>query len=75
MKNEHLPPAFENVWVTFTDKHGKQVTLKGFYTPIFEEFAIPPNWIKSPFGNYEVPDGWGGKHLKPHQIISWEKIE
>jgi hypothetical protein len=57
--------------VTFV-KDGREVTRMGFYSELFGNFSIPPSWKK--FNGVLLPDGFGGLHLKPENIIKWSKI-
>lgn len=61
--------------VTYQNPNNKSqiLTKLGFYTTFFNEFAIPPEWKM--FNGHLLPHGFGGHHLKPAEIISWQYTE
>lgn len=56
----------------YGDTHVKQQTKRlGFWDG--EKFHVPPGWTWFRMSSEEclVPNGWGGDHMTPDQIISW----
>jgi hypothetical protein len=86
MTNSELPPSFENVMITYKKVFGtgpyrdtkeiREITKMGFYSDLFMNFAIPPEYRYFRMGkeNVLLPHGWGGDHLTPDKIIKWEPI-
>ena len=82
MINSNLPPNSESVMVTYkksfsTGPYGdtkelREVTKMGFYSELFQNFAIPPEWRM--FNGILLPHGWGGDYLAADEIIKWEPI-
>lgn len=80
MKNNSLPEPFKNVMVTYNktitfgpyhDQVKKQVVTKmGFYSDLFNNFAVPPEWRK--FNGVLLPHGFGGDHIPIDKIIKWK---
>ena len=70
-----LPPPFVDLMITFKDSGGNTLTKRGFYSDLFDNFAIPPRY--SMFNGHLAPDGWGGHHFPSDSksIISWKLIE
>lgn len=74
-KEIQLPEEFADVMVAYM-KNGQKVCKHGFYSKLFKNFAIPPEWRHFEIGGEQVllPHGWGGDHVKPENVISWEYI-
>lgn len=82
MENTTLPLPFENVMITYekTTTYGAYnmktqtsiVTEMGFYSNLFNHFAIPPEWRN--FNGVLLPHGFGGKKLAIDKVIKWEHI-
>jgi hypothetical protein len=70
-----LPPPFVDVMITFKDADGNRMTKRGFYSDLFNNFAIPPSYQM--FNGRLLPHGFGGHHfpIDSKNIISWEPIQ
>lgn len=76
----NLPEPFTNVMITykkpfFSGPYGTkvevlEVTRRGFYSSLFENFAIPPDWRH--FNGKLLPHGFGGDHISKDEVIKWE---
>ena len=48
------------------------VTERGFYSNLFNNFSIPPEWRH--FKGVLLPHGFGGTKLSIDKVIKWEPI-
>jgi hypothetical protein len=74
------PTPFVDIMVTYekkvtfgiygTESKTEIITKRGFYSPLFDNVAIPPSYQK--FNGRLLPHGWGGDHIKLDQVIKWE---
>lgn len=79
-----LPEDGVNIWVTYKKEirrgvYGEKrstevVTRRGFYSKLFGNIAIPPDWQHFDIGGVQclLPHGWGGDSLNIEEVIKWE---
>jgi len=77
------PENYKNVMITYKKeissghygivKSMTEVTKRGFYSPLFKHYAVPPDWRM--FNGNLLPHGWGGDKLQPKQVITWTYCE
>lgn len=75
-----LPTPFIDVMITFEktissgyyglDKRKEVISKRGFYSDLFNHFAIPPEYRK--FNGRLLPHGFGGDRLNEKDVIKWE---
>ncbi len=78
-----LPEPWKNCMITYekefsfgeynSQKRKEIVTRKGFYSDLFDNFAIPPDWAH--FKGVLLPNGFGGDKLKIEEVIDWKYCE
>ena len=70
------PESYCNVWITYKE-NGEERTELGFYTNLFDHYAIPPGWTTQRMGNAQakLPSGFGGKRINHSNVISWKYEE
>lgn len=68
-KELKLPEHLESIMVTYK-KDGETITKRGFYYKYENHFVIPPGWAW--FNGAYLPNGFGGSHIKPENVIKWE---
>ena len=81
--NVVLPEPDRDIMVTYKKAirfgaYGDQsrletVTKRGFYSKLFDNISIPPEWRK--FKGVLLPHGWGGDHITIDKVIKWEYCE
>ena len=77
-----LPQPFVDVMITYekTTTYGAYnmqsrkaiVTERGFYSKLFNNFSIPPEYQF--FNGVLLPHGFGGTKLSIDKVIKWESI-
>ena len=82
-KKVEIPEFDRDIMVTYkktiyfgaygSEKRTQIVTKRGFYSKLFDNVSIPPEWRK--FNGVLLPHGWGGDTLKIGEVIKWEYCE
>jgi hypothetical protein len=77
-----LPKDMNDIFVTYkktiyfgvyqSQSRVETVTKRGFYSKIFENYSIPPDWQY--FNKKFLPHGFGGDKLQPKDVICWQEI-
>jgi len=80
MKNIDLPIPFKDIMITYkktiyfgayrNQTKVETVTKRGFYSDLFNNFAIPPEYQY--FNGALLPHGFNGIHVNVKNVISWE---
>lgn len=47
----------------------RTITKRGFYSDLFNNFSIPPEYRK--FNGVLLPHGFGGDHIDISEVINW----
>ena len=70
-----LPEPYVDVMVTFEDENKNTITKRGFYSNLFNNFAIPPSYQR--FNGRLLPHGFSGHHIpqNSNKIKSWKPIK
>lgn len=71
MENNELPEEYETVNVTYK-KDGNEITKKGFWNSLFDNFKMPNEWRD--FNGSLLPHGFGADTRKKEEIIRWTKL-
>jgi len=87
MTNTTLPESHATVMVTYMKtfssgpygekKEVREVTRKGFYSHLFDNWSVPEEWQHFRMGNEIclLPHGWNRDKLTTDQVIKWEPIK
>lgn len=74
-----LPTPFVDVMITYkktitgvygSNKQVVTITKRGFYSDLFNHFAVPREYRK--FNGVLLPHGFGGDRLNENEVIKWE---
>lgn len=70
-----LPEPYVDVMITFVNEDKNTITKRGFYSNLFNNFAIPSSYQK--FNGRLLPHDFGGYHIPvdSKKIKSWKLIE